>query len=317
MRKIPKILFIGDPLDKLKLSSDSSLALVQAALSLGHEVHWCRSENLSYCSPDIYATNLQNFTSVSSLGMKSTEILESKFFEYDFCFIRKDPPFDESYKDLCWLLSAQNKVKVINDPKVLLAFHEKCLHWLALEEDVLSSDEVIPTCLTQNKKILEHFFSKFSNHQQFIVKPWLGYGGQNITLLNDKTQVFDFMSLQHGLSLVQPFIENISTVGDRRVLIANGDVVGDFVRLPQAGSIASNLAQGGKAVLQSMTPSQVQLCDKIAKFLLQKNIQFAGLDLIGNKVGEINVTSPTGIRTYEELTGVNISLKIYSSLISK
>ncbi len=104
------------------------------------------------------------------------------------------------------------------------------------------------------------------------------------------------------LYLVQPFLQNISTDGDRRVFFIQGEVYFHFVRLPQSGSIISNTAQGGKTILKEMNQEQQFLCKNIGNFLKKHQIFFAGLDLIGNKVGEINITSPTGIRAYETLT---------------
>jgi glutathione synthase len=243
---------------------------------------------------------------------------EIPFCEFNVAFVRKDPPFDEDYITLCWLLSSQQKVRILNSAESLLNYHEKSLPWRALNEKVLTDKNIIPTCFTNSISVIDKFCRDFSTTEKFIAKPWLGHGGEDIYLYENKEHLLDdFKKNNRRHFLVQPFLPNITSEGDRRVIIANGHVVCDYVRLPATGKIASNGAQGGSAILREMTESQKNICEKMAQFLKEKNIYFAGLDLIGEYVGEVNITSPTGIRTYEALSQKNVSLNIINLLMEK
>lgn len=321
-----KLLIIADPLEKIKPNSDSSLALAQVALENSWKVFWCESDNVHLLGESVFVSNLFELTSANTLNINYKIETKKKILlsNFNYCFVRKDPPFDENYKDLCWILAAQSEVKIINPAETLLAYHEKALQWKAFSEGVLSSDQIIPTCLSSSMEIIEDYCNQNQSllSNGIVCKPWLGHGGENIELYKNKESLLlalkkiltDQSSLQRVM--IQPFLEEIYSEGDRRVLIANGKIIGDFVRLPANGKIASNLAQGGSAVLRNMTHEQTEICQKIATFLKQKNISLAGLDLIGCRIGEINITSPTGLRTYEMLTGTNIAKKAFQLLVN-
>jgi len=308
------------------------LALAESALKKGKKVFWCEPHNIYYFNQDIFVCDSAEILSVNANEIKHKKNEEKILFsDFQFCFVRKDPPFDEGYKNLCWILTAQSQVKIINSAESLLSFHEKSLHWRAYSEGVLSQEHMIPTCLTHQISVVGEFCNQFTSthpiykkylgkasgvNAQFICKPWLGHGGEDIRLFKNKDLLLKYLQIESDqLFLVQPFLEEITTEGDRRVMIVNGQVIFDFVRLPAQGKIASNGAQGGSAVLRKMTTEQMDICLKVAKFLKDKNILFAGLDLIGLCVGEINITSPTGIRVYEFLTNINMSDEIFSLLV--
>lgn len=318
MNSSKKILFIGDALNTLKLSSDSSLALAEAALSQGHCVSWCTPEKVVYFKNTVLIEECDELVHVSStqlhIGKKQRHFLA----EFSLCFIRKDPPFDAAYKNLCWLLATEKNVKMINPPHTLLTYHEKSLPWHAFAEGVLEEHNLIPTCFARSLSTIQDFCTALPN-TQFIAKPWLGHGGEDVTLFQEKSDLFTYLKSRDSKQdplLVQPFLEEIHTLGDRRVLIANGKVVCHFVRLPAQGRIAANLAQGGSAQLKPLTPEQNEICLKLARYLQEKQILFAGIDLIGLFVSEINITSPTGLRTYENLAKTPVSLKAFNLFIS-
>ena len=160
------ILIIADSLENVKLKSDSSLFLAQVALEKGYNVSWCEPENVHIFGENIFLSNTCELTSVSISGINyNCSKKKIPLNNFNFCFVRKDPPFDESYKDLCWILSAQSKVKIINPAESLLAFHEKALQWRAFSEGVLSSNEIISTCLSSSLEIIE----EYCNQNQFIL----------------------------------------------------------------------------------------------------------------------------------------------------
>ncbi|MES2615864.1 MAG: hypothetical protein V4591_10665 [Bdellovibrionota bacterium] len=318
MNNLKNVLFIGDPLSSLKLKSDSSLALAEAALKRGLKVYWCESQNISYFNQDIVIFHYDEILAVNVNEVSSKKNTEHRlpFDFFQVCFVRKDPPFNEEYKNLCWILTSQSKVKIINSAEALLSYHEKSLHWRAFAEGVLSKKHMIPTCLSYEISCVVDFCEQYPHDQRFVCKPWLGHGGEDISLFANKELLYKYLDGKdvHEF-LVQPFLPEITTEGDRRVIVANGKVIFDYVRLPAQGKIASNGAQGGSAVIREMTEEQMDLCVAIAKFLKNKNILFAGLDLIGTYVGEINITSPTGVRMFETLTNINKADEILGLLV--
>ncbi|BBH54196.1 hypothetical protein [Fluviispira sanaruensis] len=316
-----KVLVIADSIKKVNVSSDSSLALAQVALEDGFEVHWCESHDIHFYNNNIVIKNIIVLQTISQHEIKYEPKSGNLFqlSDYPYCFIRKDPPFDEEYKDLCWILSAQNKVKILNPPEALLAYHEKALQWRAFSEGIITEKNLVPTCLSTDINVIKSFCYEHSElfYNGYISKPWLGHGGESVEYFKDKTAFFSYINLklknESNLQklMIQPFLKEIYEEGDRRVLVAGGEIICDFVRLPGKGKVASNLAQGGTAVLREMTKEQKELCQKIALFLKEKNIYLAGLDVIGNRIGEINITSPTGFRTYEMLTGHSSARKAF------
>lgn len=318
------ILFVADPLEKLKVKSDTSLAFAQAALESNFAVYWCDATDVMMFGSDVVVSNTRQVTAVSTTGIQYNESHPSHIplSHFGHAFVRKDPPFDEEYRDLCWLLAVQNKTRVYNDASALLTFHEKALQWRAYAEDVFSADNLVPTSVTGKTDAIEEFCRRYKNtcDDKFVVKPWMGHGGEDIHLSNSTDDVLHYVKgLRYNLNsnklMVQPFLKNIHTDGDRRVLIAAGEVVGDFVRLPADGHIESNLAQGGRAESRPMTDKQLHLMKRLGQFLMRHRIGFAGVDLIGERIGEVNITSPTGIRTCEELTKKPLAKLVFESLV--
>ncbi|MGY3802773.1 ATP-grasp domain-containing protein [Pigmentibacter ruber] len=312
-----KLLIIADKLEKVNLKSDSSIALAEAAITKNWEVFWCEDKNIHFLNEEIYLNQLNEIKEINVNKINYEQRKQSlvSFSFFDYCFIRKDPPFNEEYKDLCWILATQTKVKIINPAEALLAYHEKALHWKALSSGVINKNNVISTCLSEDIFIIENYIKENENLfiEGIVCKPWLGHGGEDVQLFSNLDHLINFLakhSTHNNLKqkyLVQPYLKEIHSEGDRRVIIADGVIIGDFVRIPEKGKIASNLAQGGTAILRDMSNEQIKICESIALFLKKMNIVFAGLDLIGNKIGEINITSPTGLRTVESLTGKKIN----------
>ena len=353
-----KFLFVADPLGSLKIAADTSLALAEAALGLGYGIDWCEPWQLGIFGTEVVVASPQPVRFISLDHVESEPPVKklASLSEYAGVFVRKDPPFDEEYKNICWILAAQNKTPVYNSARSLLNYHEKALHLLAVSKGVLHDYDVAPSCVTaspdiallfceQQEQQAQQFLSVFPDAPEFqgaafrfIVKPWLGFGGRDIEVFNSAREVHESMlahatkhttrfklpadnEIENGARLlperiiVQPFLPEIFTDGDRRVLVANGKVVCDFVRFPAAGKVASNLAQGGKAVLQPISPKQKAIAENLAEFLKEHDVSFAGIDMIGNKIGEINITSPTGIRTYEQLANCNVRTSAFEAIL--
>lgn len=341
-----RLLIVGDPLEKLQFTTDSSLALAEGALALGFVVHWATLTNLDLLNGTLVVQNPIEIRMVGhSLQTSDLACPVDKSLpvaSYRKILIRKDPPFDESYVDLCWFMSQIAPDKVVNSVDALLLHHEKLTPWTLTKSGALPLHSVVPTLVSKRIQSLltfahEQFDTarsllnalssdpKFASFQfKLIAKPWRGHGGREIHSFCEPQEIEKWLSEMrvegHSEELktawiLQPFLPEIFTEGDRRVFIINGEVVFDFVRFPAAGKIEANLAQGGHAQLLPMSANLLQLSQRIGLELMKLGISIAGLDFIGERLMEVNVTSPTGIRTYEALTGNKISADLFAKIL--
>lgn len=292
-------LIIGDPLRNLKPKTDTSLALVRESLLRMHSIHWTTSEDLFLWEGRVMA-RVDEITGCAQGSLPATETVQEPqaINGYDGVWIRKDPPFDISYLSLCWLLALEeHNVPMLNKPSVLLRYHEKMLPWEALEKGFLRPEEVIPTFLPTGRRLpVPANFPK----GEAVTKPWLGHGGKDVSLLPAPRSPEPFFFLQ-------PLQKEIYKSGDRRVFILNGEVIGSFTRIPADGEIKSNIAAGGTGVLRDMSRAESELADRVATFLQEIGVVFAGVDMIDGKISEINITSPTGFLTFRDIGGRSLA----------
>lgn len=293
-----KLLFVADPLAKLHPAGDSSLAMARAAMRRKHEVHWATEADLFYALDSVHARTERLAPGNGDVPAASTGGTIA-VRDFQGVFIRKDPPFDESYLRMCWLLALEeNRVVMFNRPSLLLRYHEKLLPLEGLAQGYLSPDDLIPTFIGGRDRAAEHF--ERTKAPKVVTKPFLGFGGRDVELCD--TAVFRG-DRSHPDSFFQPYLPEVTTSGDRRVLYVGERVLGHFVRLPPKGGFVSNLARGGSAHREPIPAGQEKLAKKVGKWMGALGIEFAGADFIGNRVSEINITSPTGLRSLETLEG--------------
>jgi len=303
-----KILIVGDRLSSLNPALDSSLFIAQEFLRSGHEVVWTEEEKLSFLGTSVEVSGSVLYPWEGSQLPPVKDEIRKTFSSFDFCMIRKDPPFNESYLRLCWLLAPyEKKVLCVNRPSTLTRYHEKMLPVEAVESGFLAHDDLIPMLQARRDEELQEFLHRFpSTH--YVVKPWLGYQGHRVQLLSlEEIKKFSLTTGEN--SIVQVFAPEIREKGDRRVLFYKGQMVGHFVRMPKDGDFVSNTAQGGGVTHRDLSKDEQKIIWKIEKFLQTVGIDFAGADLIGSRLSEINVTSPTGLRICEKLFGQNLAEK--------
>ena len=318
MRKL-KVLIVADPLDALKPESDTSLFLAHEFLKKDFEVCWAVVDDLIWSGVGLTV----RFRSLEGFELRSkpkvTNESVAPMDEFSAVMIRKDPPFDESYQRMCWMLAPyEHKMPMINKPSQLIRYHEKMLPYEAIAQGFLTEDELIPMSLATKNRDLEEFVKRFPS-PSYVVKPWLGFGGQDILQKNHEELLREDFSKIFSLSkhfIVQPFVDEISEHGDRRVFFIHGHYAGSFVRLPPQGGFVSNLAQGGTAEARDLNRDQRKVIAKLEKFMHSLGIVFAGADLIGAKVSEINITSPTGLLKLLELTGDNRAEELTRGIVS-
>lgn len=322
------VLFVADPFQALSPRGDSSLALAQAALAEGYLVDWVTPSEIALAGHEVQAASETRLVAVAESDDHTPEWVHLKqspksLKDYKAIFIRKDPPFDLHYTSFCWLLALETKAQCFNPPSALLTFHEKTIQFAALAAGVLAANEVIPAVVSKIPEVVKNALKTWtadgSADAGFIIKPWLGYGGRGIHFAKTESEALEIWVAenQNSLQIVQPFDPEALISGDVRVIIAREEIIGCFARKPAEGRVASNLAQGGSAHAHSLTEKQLLMLKRVAHFLTKNQIVFSGLDLIGNRINEINITSPTGLRSIEKLQDKNASRRAFLAMMNK
>ena len=292
-----KSLFITDTFSNLNVKKDTSILMMEEVMNLGNNAYQCEINDL-FIKKGLVYTTASEIISTNKLGKKS-EIALSKF---QYAFMRKDPPVDENFINALHLLSlAENQgTKVFNNPNSIKQFNEKIF--------ALYFEEFIPnTFISSNISKIKDFMT---NNTSTIVKPFDGMGGSSIYKLDDANQdslkiLEKLTSNEKTLIIAQEFLDEIYE-GDVRVLIINGKPFQKtLARIPQDGNFKGNLAAGGKGVVRDITKDQQYIAEEIGKYLMKKGINFAGIDVIGDRLTEINITSPTCAREILDQSGEN------------
>mgnify|MGYP001976181723 CR=1 FL=1 len=223
-----------------------------------------------------------------------------------FILIRQDPPFNLEYISTTYILDfIKNKVKIINNPTSIRNMSEKLYSakYLKYMPDTLFSQDI---------NEIKNFIKK---HKKVIVKPIHSYSGNDIHLLNKfNSKLINKYIKKHDHIMCQKFLPKINK-GDKRVFIINGKVCGSISRVPKKGSFLSNMSKGAKPININLTKLENKISKLIAKDLKKENIFFAGIDFIDQKLnGDINVTSPTGLKTLFDLSGKNLAKTFWKEL---
>ena len=233
---------------------------------------------------------------------------------FDFFFIRQDPPFDMNYISNCYLLELHKKLNkkpfFINDPTGIKNFTEKIFP--------LYFHSFMPKTMVSSR--FEDLKFMFKKHNSLVFKPLYCKGGEGIYKFSrkDKNALTTFQKLLSKYKspvVVQEFIENVK-YGDKRVILINGKVVGAVNRIPKSGAFKANLHLGGTASKTKLSEKEKNICKKLGSVLKANKLFFVGIDLIDQRLTEINVTSPTGIVQLEELYNINVSKLIWKELLS-
>ena len=303
-----KILAIqGSNLKKINVRTDTSFFLFLEAQKRNYDIYYYEPKDLSFvdgkviarCSKVKFQNNLKKPVKIIKKGILN--LIKAKLL-----LIRSEPPFNQQYINTTFILEhISKKIKIINDPKALREVPEK-LFSLRLTIFMPS------TLISEDLREIKRFFSK---NKKIIIKPIESYSGNDVRLLNkfNKRQVVKYIKKYHHL-MFQKFIPQI-TKGDKRVFIINGKVKGAISRLPKKGSILSNMSKGASVKKIQITTQELKISKIVANELKKKQIYFAGIDFISGKlIGDINVTSPTGLKTYYDLTGINLAEYFFNNI---
>jgi len=287
-----KILFILDPLDSLKNYKDTSLAIMREAKVRGHTLYMCEQHDI-FLRNDTVKIKACKFSFSDKenwyeLG-KSEEILPKSF---DAILMRKDPPFDNEYLYSTYLLelAANQGVRVINNPASVRNWNEK----LAVAKFPQFTPEFL---VTSNNDLIREFLEI---HQDIVVKPLDGMGGSRVFRLSQADPNINVIletitKFGHETIMAQRYLPQILQ-GDKRIIVINGEPLPyALARIPKAGETRGNLAAGGTGVAQALSARDLEIATLIGKKLKQEGLFLVGLDVIGDYLTEINVTSPTGM----------------------
>jgi glutathione synthase len=296
----------GNKLSKLNPTTDTSIFLAKEAQKIGLKLFYYEPQYLSIVNNKVIAKgNFVKFTN----NKKFYKILDNKLLDLStvkYILIRQDPPFNLEYITTTYILDNLNKVKIINNPSAIRNISEKLYSTKFMK--------YLPrTIFSSNIKQIKKFLKL---NKKIIIKPIHGYSGNNIKLLKgklNKKKIVNYLN-KHGHIMCQKFLPLIK-FGDKRVFIINGKVVGAISRVPKKGSFLSNLSKGASAKLIKLTKKELSISKIVAKDLKQNNIYFAGIDFISGKLnGDINVTSPTGLKTFFDLSGINLAKIFWNNL---
>ena len=300
-----------NPINLLNEKTDTTLSFIKSGLKLGISIWITEPETISF------EKNYVKYkaSKIIDYNLKTEEAREMNANFFDFLFIRQDPPFDLKYLSNCYLLEAHRnfhrKPFFVNDPTGIKNFTEKIAP--------LYFFELMPeTVITYSQDVLRSMLEK---HQNVVIKPLYLKGGEGIFKISKVDDInfkmFNLLIKKYNSPLVvQAFIKNVR-FGDKRVLLVDGDPLGVVNRIPKSGEFKANLHLGGDARSTSLTPKEMEICKKLKTFLNKNNLFFVGIDLIDEKLTEINVTSPTGVMQINELYNTDLARKIWTKLLKK
>ena len=303
-----KILAIqGSSLKKINIKTDTSFFLGLEAQKRNYDIYYYEPKDLSFVNNKVIARCKKiKFQNNLKKPVKIFKRITLNLIKAKLILIRNEPPFNQQYINTTFILeSISKKIKIINDPKALREVPEK-LFSLRLNKFMP------PTLISENIVEIKKFFKK---NKKVVIKPIEGFSGNDVKLLNkfNKEQVKRYIKKYHHL-MFQKFIPQISK-GDKRVFIINGKVKGAISRLPKKGSILSNMSKGASAKKILITNQELKVSKIVANELKRKKIYFAGIDFIkGKLIGDVNVTSPTGLKTYFDLTGINLAVFFFDNI---
>ena len=305
---INKIVAIqGNHPTTLNPKTDTSIFLAKEDQKKKYRIFYYDPKNLSIGNAKVMALGF--FIKFDYSKKKSFKILKKQKLDLQKCkfiLVRQDPPFNMEYISTTYILDTiKDKVKIINNPTSIRNISEKI--YSAKYQKFMPS-----TLFSQNISEIKKFFK---NHKKVILKPVNSFSGNNIYLLTK----FDFKLIKkiikkHDYIMCQKFLPRIS-IGDKRVFIINGKVCGVISRVPKKNSFLSNLSKGATPINTKLTKAEKKISKLIAIDLKKENIFFAGIDFIDQKLnGDINITSPTGLKTFYDLSKINLAKTFWKEL---
>jgi len=305
---ITKIIAIqGNDPSSLNPKTDTSIFLAKEVQDKNYKIFYYHPKNLSVINSKVIASGF--FIKFDYHKKKFFKILKKQklnLLKCKFILIRQDPPFNMEYISATYILDAlKNKVKIVNNPTSIRNVSEKFYS--------IKYQKFMPnTLFSQNLEEIKNFFK---DHKKVIVKPVNSFSGNDIyLLLKFNLKLIKKIIKKHDYIMCQKFLPKVNK-GDKRVFIINGKVCGAISRVPKQGSFLSNLSKGAKPININLTTIERKISKLVAQDMKKEKIFFAGIDFIDQKLnGDINVTSPTGLKTFYDLSKINLAKTFWKEL---
>ena len=302
-------LFIIDPIESLNKTKDSSLLLIKECLRRNIEVHFSEINQFSIYEGNVNIHSQKIISLEKGIKYQDTEMNLSSFFKK--IFIRKDPPFDDDYLNLTYILdhAVQEGTDIINNPSSIRNHNEKL--------SILNFQEIIPpTIVTSTASDVVNFLKL---HEKIVLKPINGMAGNGIFVIDELDKNINSILETSTVNdtkvmMAQKYIPDIIE-GDKRIIIIKGEPLPFcLARIPDGKDFRANLAKGGTGIAKKLTADDIKIVNVIKKYLVKSKLDFVGIDVIGKYLTEINVTSPTCLVEIENQTNFNSAEFIISAL---
>ena len=298
----------GNHPSELNPENDTSIFLAIEAQNRKYKIFYYEPKNLSIINNKVVAKGY--YIKFSYSNKNFFKILNKQLLDLSKCkylLIRQNPPFNLEYISTTYILDKiKDKVKIVNNPTSIRNISEKLYS--------ASFQKFMPkTIFTKDINEIKKFFIK---NKKIIIKPIHSFGGNDIHLIRKKISkklILSFIK-KHGHIMCQKFLPRIK-FGDKRVFLINGKICGAISRVPKKGSFLSNMSKGATPIAIKLTKSEIKISNLIAKDLKKNDIYFSGIDFIDQKLnGDINVTSPTGLKTFYDLANINLAKNFWKGL---
>lgn len=308
-----KVAIQMDPIGPIDINADSTFQIALTAQERGHELFYYTPDKLAFQNGRVTARGWPlEVRAVKGDHFTLGEETEIDLSDWDVVWLRQDPPFDMGYITTTHLLQMVHpKTLVVNDPFWVRNYPEKLL--------VLNFPDLIPpTTIARDLDTIRAFKEE---HGDIILKPLYGNGGAGVFRLdpNDRN-LTSLHELFTGMSseplIAQKFLPDVSN-GDKRVILVDGEAVGAINRVPQAGETRSNMHVGGRPEKIGLSDRDLEICATIGPLLREKGQIFVGIDVIGDYLTEINVTSPTGIQELRRFDGTDTAALLWDAIEAK
>jgi len=299
------IAFQMDPIAHVDVNADSTFDIALECFSRGHSIWVYEPRHLSLEDGRVRATgqHVQKLERVQGRHVTLSTPKTLDLHAMDVVFLRQDPPFDMSYITSTHMLEhLQPEVLIVNDPRHVRDAPEKL--FVTHFEGVMP-----PSLITSSEAEIRAFFAR--HNRDIVVKPLFGNGGAGVFRLRDSAEnvaslIELFQQVSRDPLMAQAFVPDV-TNGDKRIILVDGAPVGAINRVPAEGEVRANMHVGGRAVESDLTARDLEICALIGPALQRRGLVFTGIDVIGDYLTEINVTSPTGIQELRRFSGVDVS----------
>ena len=310
-----KVAIQMDAIENFNIKKDSTFVLGLEALKRGYELYYYLVPDLRFEDGKVLAKARKITALRRELGnhfsANDPEVIDLKE-DIDIVLMRQDPPFDMNYITATHILDhLKDHTLVLNDPSSVRNAPEKIL--------VTHFPDFIPeTLITADSNAIRDFWRK---HKKIILKPLYGNGGEQIYLIDENNlninallEMFD--KFYNEPIIAQRYIPE-ATEGDKRIILIDGEVAGAVLRVPAKGEARANFDAGGTGVKTTLTEREIEICEALKHILKEQNLVFTGIDIIGDYITEINVTSPTGLQQINQLDGVCLESDLWDAFERK